>query len=274
MIEFTIDSKEYSIGDITINDYYKIQSLLVTEGIQAKMQIVSHLSGASVKELGTLSQYEFVMLWDSILHGPLGHTDDSRLYKHFELNGKLYGFMEFSKMTISEFADMEVLKQDPLVAGKLHVMMAVLYRPATQIHGEWIHVEEYDGDKVMERSEIFKEMPLKYVYGALNFFLLVQKHLLRSMLDSLTLAMTPKMMKELTKEQAEIVELMNNLILEWQEAGQIHYMDWQAMILPSLDKLKELTQSLYSTSSPIKKIKSKKKSRLVNWLRDKTNIKK
>ena len=269
MIEFKIGKQEYKVEELTIDNYYKIQNLLVTEGMKAKLKIVSLLSGASIKELGTLDNYQFISLWNAIIEGPLNHSDDHPLYKHIVLNGKLYGFMEFSKMSIGEFADMEVLKQDPQKQAKLHVMMAVLYRPATQITGDWIVTDPYDGDTVMERAEIFKNMPLKYVYGALRFFLQVRKILLNNMLDSLIL--TEETMKDLTKEQIELVSLMSQLILEWQEVGQTPSMDLQTMILPKYQKLQTLVQSVYSTTSHTEKTKTKKKSQLGKWLNSKIN---
>ena len=269
MIEFTINKKEYKIDELTINQYYKIQNLLVTEGMSAKLKIVSLLSGATTKELGTLDNYQFIALWQSIVEGPLNHSDDHPLYKHIVLNGKLYGFMEFSKMSIGEFADMEVLKQDPKKQSKLHVMMAVLYRPATQITGDWIVTDAYDSDSVMERAEIFKDMPLKYVYGALRFFLSLQKILLNSIVDSLKSTVTEEMMKELTTEQRELVSLMTQFILEWQETGLIPSTDSQEMILPSYQRLQELAQSVSSTTSLIEKTNTKKKSQLGRWLSSK-----
>lgn len=269
MIEFKIGKNEYSIGELTIDQYYKIQNLLVTEGMKAKLQIVSLLSGATTKELESLDNYQFLTLWQSVVEGPLNHSDNHPLYKHIIIDGKLYGFMEFSKMSIGEFADMEVLKQDPQKQAKLHVMMAILYRPATQITGDWIVTEPYDGDSVMERAEIFRNMPLKYVYGALSFFLQVQKILLNNMLDSLTSQMTKEEMEKLTKEQRELVDLMTQFIYELQEVGQTPSTFWQTMILPSSERLQELAQSVSSTTWPTEKTKSKKRMQSVQWLKDK-----
>lgn len=271
IIEFNIKNQEYKIDELTISQYYKIQNLLVTEGMSAKLKIVSLLSGASTKELGTLDNYQFLSLWQACIEGPLNHSDNHPLYKHLVLNGNLYGFMEFSKMSIGEFADMEVLKQDPQKQSKLHVMMAVLYRPATQITGDWIVTDPYDGESVMERAELFKDMPLKYVYGALSFFLQVQKILLNNIVDSLTSAMTEEMMKELTKEQKELVSLMTQFILEWQETGLIPSTDSQEMILPSYKRLQELAQSVSSTTLLTEKTKTRKKSQLGRWLTSKIN---
>jgi len=269
-IEFKIGKNEYQIGELTISQYYKIQNLLVTEGIKAKLEIISHLSGATVKELESLENYQFLALWQSVVEGPLNHADGSPLYKHIILNEKLYGFMEFSKMSIGEFADMEVLKQDPKKQAKLHIMMAILYRPATQIAGDWIVTDPYDGDSVMERAETFLNMPLKYVYGALSFFLQVQKILLSNIVDSLTLQMETEM-ETMTKEQKELMDLTIHLISELQEVGQIHSTSWQTMTLPSLEKLQELVQSVSLTTSHTEKIKSKKRMPLGKWLNSKIN---
>jgi len=204
-------------------------------------------------------------LWQSVVEGPLNHSDNNPLYKHIILNEKLYGFMEFSKMSIGEFADMEVLKQDPKKQSKLHIMMAILYRPAIQISGDWIVTDPYDGDTVMERAEIFLNMPLKYVYGALSFFLQVQKILLNNTLDSLISEMEREKDK-MTKEQKELMDITIHLIYELQEAGQTPSTSWQTMTLPNFQRLQELAQSVSSTTLPTEKTKSKKKTQLGRWL--------
>jgi hypothetical protein len=149
-------------------------------------------------------------------------------------------------------------------------MMAILYRPAIQISGDWIVTDPYDGDSVMERAEIFLNMPLKYVYGALSFFLQVQKILLNNTLDSLTLEMETKR-DTMTAEQKELVDITIHLIYELQEAGQTPSTSWQTMTLPNLERLQELAQSVSSTTLPTEKTKSKKKTQLGRWLNSKIN---
>jgi len=56
-IEFKIKGIEYTIDDITIAQYYKIQHLLIVEGADAKLQIVSYLSGCPIEDLKTLETY-------------------------------------------------------------------------------------------------------------------------------------------------------------------------------------------------------------------------
>lgn len=265
MIEFNIKNQEYKIADITIKQFYDIQTLLVTEGMKAKLEIISLLSGAPTKELQLLDQTEFIYLWNAVADGPLNHKEDLQLYKHIIVNEKLYGFMEFSKMSIGEFADMEVLKQDPMKASKLHIMMAILYRPATQITGDWIVTEEYNGDTVMERAEIFKDMPLKYVYGALNFFLLVQKYLLNSMMDSLTQEVM-EIENLIPEAEKKALYVMMHLISELQEAGQTPSTDWQETISRNSKMLQELVQSMSSITWPTEKTSTRKNSKPVKRL--------
>lgn len=273
MIEFSIKKKEYKIDELTIGQYYKVQNLLISEGTDSKIKIISHLSGCPVNELKTLDQYQFIAIWNLILDGPLKSSDDLPLQRNFILNSKFYGFMEFSKMSIGEFSDMEVLKADPLNQSKLHVMMAILYRPATSLTEKIFVVEAYDSSTVMERAEEFLDMPLKYVYGALNFFLRIQKILLNDMLHSLTSQMPEEMMMKLTKEQKELTDLMILYIYELQEIGQTPSTWSQTMISPSYEKLQQLTQSLYSTTSPILKTKEKLRNSLMKKLKDKINYK-
>ena len=273
MIEFIIKNKEYKIGDLTISQYYKVQNLIVSEGTNAKIEIISHLSGCPTNELKKLDQYQFLTLWSSVLEGPLNASDNTPLQRNFILNSKFFGFMEFSKMTIGEFSDMEVLKADPLNQSKLHIMMAILYRPATSLTENVFVVKEYDSSDVMERANEFLELPLKYVYGSLNFFLRIQKILLEDTLHSLTHQLTAEMTMKLTKEERELTELMIHFIYELQEIGLTPSTWSQTMISPSYEKLQQLTQSLYSTTSPISKTKGRQKRSLMKRLKDKTNYK-
>jgi len=269
MIEFKIENKEYQIDEITIGQYYKVQHLLVSEGVNAKIEIISHLSGCPISDLKKLDQYQFLALWNSVAEGPLNTPEHSPLHKNFILNGKFYGFMDFSKMTIGEFSDMEVLRVDPLKASKLHIMMAVLYRPAVSVTEKLFVVEPYDSDNVMERAEEFLNMPLRYVYGALNFFLRVQRILLDNTLHYLTSQMTKEEMENLKPEERELMELMMHFILELQETGLTPSTFSLETILPKYQKLQDLTQSLYSTSSHTLKTNARKRKSFTSKLKDK-----
>lgn len=244
MIEFSINGKDYQVADVTIGQFYKIQHLLIIDAPDAKLEIVSYLSGCPLKELKTLEHFEFMQLFSEIANGPLNTEKDRRLYKHIGLNGKAYGLLEFNKITIGEFADMDVLKADPANEKKLHVMMAILYRPAVVLSesNDWIQIEPYDSDSLDARATEFLDLPLKYVYSALSFFLLIPKYLLNDMTDSLALEMMEKMKTEKDPKIKEAIRVASLLISELQEDGTTPSTMSLEMIYSRLMKLQELMQ--------------------------------
>lgn len=265
MIQFKIGKKEYTVGEPTISDYYTLQTQLVADTAKAKLEIVSHLSGCQITELRRLDNLQFATLWTEIVTGPLNQEVNNTFYKHFLLNDKLYGFSDFKSMTIGEFADMDVMRQDPRKDGLLHKMMAVLYRPAIQISGDWIVVEDYKSEEVDDRAEEFLKMPLKYVFGALTFFLQIRKTSIETMLDSLTVT------KEMTKEEAELVHLTKQLISSLPETGTGLSASWLETTLLRLQTLQDLVSTMPLTSSPTEKTKPKKKKWSWKSLRLKVN---
>ncbi len=276
MIQFTLNKKEYEIGDITIGQFYKIQHLLALQSPDAKLEIISTLSGAPISELKKLENFQFMQLFAEVAEGPLNAQADQKLYKHIGLNGKAYGLIDFSKITIGEFADMDVLKADPKKEQKLHVMMAVLYRPAIVINEafNWITIEEYNADTVEERAQEFLDLPLKHVYSALNFFLRIPKYLFETIENSLMLEMET-MLKDpkLTEEEREVVKAANLIILESLEDGTKHSSFSQEMIYLKLTRLQDLALSLASTTLLTEKIKQEEKKPFMKKLKDKIQFK-
>lgn len=256
-LEFKIKGQEYTVKEPTIRDYYKLQKELALGDINAKMNIISHLSGCELKELKKLDKYQFTTLWDYVVTTYLDISETSPYHKSFLFNGKQYGFLDMSNITLGEFADMDVLKADPQAQKKLHNMMAILYRPAIQITENWMEVEAYDSDDANKRAGEFLDLPLKYVYGALNFFLQVSKYLYENIVDSLTKN------EEMTIAQKQLLETASHLILELLETGITSSSIAQMKTSPKLQKLSELVLLESSTSLRTKQINEKKKSSLV-----------
>ena len=185
MIQFKIKGVEYTVKEPTIRDYYKIQHLFAKQGVDAKVEILSELSECPIKTLKLLDKYQFLTLWNELAEGPLNISDSTPFHKTFMMNENMYGFLDLDKVSLGEFVDMDILRNDPQSQQKLHTMMAVLYRPAIWITDKWLSVDKYDSDSLEKRAELFMDLPLKYVYGSLNFFLQVSRYLYETTLDSL-----------------------------------------------------------------------------------------
>jgi len=184
MIEFTIEKSNYIISDLTIGQYYRIQNLLVTQDYSAKTQIISELSGCTQDDLRKLDAKQFNTLWITVFGELFSHTENYPLHKTIEFKGKLYGFIDMNKLTVGELVDMDIMSVSPNREKLLHKMLAILYRPAYRTLFS-IKVDPYASEELDERAELFLDMPMKYVFGATNFFLQVPKSLLKITLASL-----------------------------------------------------------------------------------------
>lgn len=263
MIEFKISGKEYKITDITIQQYYDIQNLIVRQDFSAKLEAISKISECPENELKKLDKHQFLLLWNSVIENYLNIEDNTPFHRNFVHNGEFYGFLNIDKISIGEFADMDMLKTDPMSQKKLHMMMAILYRPAVQITEKWMEVEEYDGDTLMQRAEEFLTLPIKYVTGALNFFSAVSKYYVETTLNSLT--QNPST----TQREKLMIELSSQIMLEQLEIGRKSFSIVQETISPKLERLSELAQLESSTILHTENKNTKKKSTFVDNLSSK-----
>ena len=254
MIEFQINKEVFIIDRVTIRQYYDIYTQMVHVTPTTQLEIVSQLSGCPVATLKQLEQLNFAQIWSELVNGPLDLNDTKQFHKYIEHKGKLYGFLDIKKLSIGEVADMDVLSKDPRKDQQLHKMMAILYRPAVNITDEWIVTEDYKADTVEERAELFLDLPIEYVYGALNFFLLIRKYSLETMLDSLKETAT------MTKQEKEMIRLTRQITSELLGTGTMYSSKLQGETLSRLQRLQDLAQSTPSTTLPTQKIKPKKRN--------------
>lgn len=251
MIEFSIKKTDYKVGELTIEQYYRVQHLLAVDGIDAKINIVSELSGCPLNDLKLLDKIQFTTLWNSIAEHELNLNENVPVETAFTHKGVEYRLLDIGKMTIGEYADTEMIKADPNASRKLHHLMAIIYRPAVKVKGKLV-AEPYDSESLEERAQLFLDLPIKYATGALNFFLLVPGICLRS-----TQAFSTKGMRTIAEKK--IVSQMNQLIQELPDPGTEPSASSLAMMLQKLTKLQELASSLHSISSRIEKTSDGKK---------------
>lgn len=96
------------------------------------------------------------------------NTDE--LVMTFSHNGKEYGLENnWSKLAWGAWQDFEILTAEN-TTDKIHHIMAILYRPVVEKDGTKYTIEPYDEDNILERAEDFKELPVRYWFGASAFF--------------------------------------------------------------------------------------------------------
>ena len=217
---FQIGKDKYEVRDLTIQDYYDMQLELTLSDQLTGFKVVSELSGCPVDRLRSLSYDNWLALWITVQNQINTNItiEDSTFSPTVEVNGVTYGLINMDKITVGEFADLDVILSSANVERRLHEAMAVLYRPVTSSSGKKYKIEDYDSDTFADRAESFRNFSLPKAKVALTYFLLSGNRSLGATLDYLSktiqeMATTPEMQEKvqpiLTKLQEDGLALLS-----------------------------------------------------------------
>jgi hypothetical protein len=202
---FQIGKTKYEVRDLTIQDYYDMQLELTLSDQLTGFKVVSELSGCPVDKLRSLSYDDWLALWVTVQNQINTNItiEDSTFSPTVDLDGVTYGLIDMDKITVGEFADLDVILSSPNVDHRLHEAMAVLYRPVISSSGKKYKIEDYNSDTFNERTETFRKFSLPKAKVALTFFLLSGSKSLGATVDSLIKMMTEMATTPETKEMLQ-----------------------------------------------------------------------
>jgi hypothetical protein len=172
IIEF--EGREYPIVEPTIELWNKMNLLKdLYEEKDFALMMISIATGLSVDDLQE-ADWEGVYNTSNYLADYFLNEGD-KFYNEFEFDGQKYRFINLEKLTFGEFIDIDEFLSRPVSerVSKMNFLMALLYREVDQDG----NLRPYNGYEVPPRSEIFKQLPLKYLRGSLNFFFSFREHL-------------------------------------------------------------------------------------------------
>ena len=207
MAKITVQLPEY----FSIAHYKAMGSFEHLDEIEKIIMTVSALTGHDVEEIERWNLTDLMKIYNEA--GRIMHDTGGQFYPVFEFKDTIYGFQPLTKMSVGEFMDLERRLQDPM--NNLEELLAILYRPIVSHKFnsmEWMHksyikilkgenesmfkyydVEEYDTEKRDWRVKVFKDLPLEYVIGCLNFFMALGMELsLSSIISSPALSQMEK----------------------------------------------------------------------------------
>jgi hypothetical protein len=99
--------------------------------------------------------------------------DVKELITTFIHNGVEYGLeTNIGGMAWGAWVDLEVYSSDN-IADNIHKIMSILYRPVISKKGIKYTIEPYDSDTVLERAEVFLDLPISYWMRVSDFFLTI-----------------------------------------------------------------------------------------------------
>jgi hypothetical protein len=147
-------------------------------------QILAFYLGISEKELKGLPA-ENILFVQNILSTHLETPTMDTVFT-FNHKGQTYGLENnWAGITWSQWVDMEVFGQKEKIHESLHVIMALLYRKIEVLNDEKYVLETFDSSSVMQRAELFLDLPVSYWFGASSFFFLMSKEYIKLIESSL-----------------------------------------------------------------------------------------
>tara|TARA_R100001460_G_C3486718_1_gene168877 strand:- start:63 stop:707 length:645 start_codon:yes stop_codon:yes gene_type:complete len=173
-----------SWSDVTLDKWVKLISVKERTKSEEALEIISTLSDMPIKLIKELSINDVAIILQKV--AKLQEETKSNLKKIIKINDVKYGFHpNLEEITIGEYADIETYFKNG-IENNLPKLMAVLYRPITEIDGDNYSIEAYGKSDLRMRAEKFKKMKAEDVNNALVFFWTFVKELLRCLQQFLT----------------------------------------------------------------------------------------
>jgi len=168
----TYKRKEIPQQEPNIESWSKLVALQEwTDERDFSIILLSHVTGLTKEEVEDTEWQETMTASQSIAdYLTIGSKD---FINQFEFDGKKYKFIDLPNLKFGEFVDIDsFLNKTPSEKQKeMNLLMAMLYREVDE-NGE---LKRYDSKLILDTSERFKKLPIKYVHGATSFFLRIEK---------------------------------------------------------------------------------------------------
>jgi len=104
------------------------------------------------------------------------------LVKSFMIGSTKYGFIpSLDKMTYGEYLDLSTYFKD--MWPNMATIMSILYRPITKENGESYDIQTYNGTDIDTEALFEHALTMDIVWGAISFFLCLQKDLSAGMVN-------------------------------------------------------------------------------------------
>ena len=157
-----------SWNDVTLDKWVKLISRRDKTKTQDALDTISVLSDIPKKLINELAIGDVAILLKRIAE--LQAKEDTKLKKIIKVDGIEYGFHpNLEEISLGEYADIETYLKNG-VENNLTKLMAVLYRPITEIDGKDYSIEAYGKSNTRMRAKKFQKMKARDVNSSLVFF--------------------------------------------------------------------------------------------------------
>lgn len=167
-----------SLSEIKLSQYLRYQKVLKDNQDDETfvcIQMVAIFCNLSVADVMKIPVNDFADIIETLAKVL---DQKPKLVRTFKMNGVNYGFIpNLDKMSLGEHATIDTLLGND---DNIPLMMSVLYRPIVKKAGEFYQIEEYYGDE--SKAELFSDVRMDVVIGAILFFWTLNKELLSNTL--------------------------------------------------------------------------------------------
>jgi len=172
MIEIQLNDRVVKVQpEITIEQFQRLQNKedLYKTSPPDLLSLFLNVPVNELKDL-PLNQMEFVQTY--LMSQMTESSLKDELYNVFTHNGIEYGLEnDWSKLAWGAWMDMEVFSSEK-IEENIHLIMAILYRPITERKNGKYKISPYKADEIEDRAYEFRQLPIKYWFGASSFFFL------------------------------------------------------------------------------------------------------
>ena len=161
--------QKYEVKEPTIEAWKNVmiyKDLLDEEDMYVKM--ISEVTGLSMKEVKSSDALEIRIAGDKLWR--YLNQESKKLFTTIEHNGITYNLVDLNKVSFGQFVDIDTFmkKDEPYKVANLNELAAYLYCEDGV---------EYGNSDITARIEDFKDLPVKYIEGAIFFLLNLAKGL-------------------------------------------------------------------------------------------------
>lgn len=183
---------------ITLGKYIDFKN--AGENIFLQAQVVTGLTKEQLREK---SMDDIAPLISHFIEECQGYNEN-KLQKYIKMGGKTMGFHpNLEAMSFGEYLDLNQLVSSDFT-NNLPKIMSILYRPVVSEFMHNYEIEKYDSAVHIKNADLFRDVDMSYVNGAMVFFCLLREDLLSSSLKLLDKQMIQQMEESLTMIEQEL----------------------------------------------------------------------
>jgi hypothetical protein len=236
-ITLQVGKKEFELpSKLNIKQYKEIRK--IENFGKSPIEFIVAISGLDQDEVRYSNKKDMDFVYRFLIQKYFGEQD-TKLKTEFEYKGVQYGLMtDISQLNWGGWVDLEFLTTDG-VEKNIERIMALIYRPIISRTKKGYIIEEYDHDTMLERAELFENLPMDYFWGATNFFFHLVKELNDVMKNSLEY-------QKVKKKAMRRLRWLNPKFLLWKVYQGFTGPALWSFVKKTSQKLKKLLNNLWS----------------------------